>query len=156
MQLCPLKKNRAQTPRNGSARTLMAQQEGYVQLSEPAEVVERLPAASLVTFEPPANVGGSPPQYPTVPPMQSAPSTSYPNVGPPPPPLMTSTMSVGVPMDLNNDGRADAIGYDTTGDGKVDCITLTLPNPNPKPTQTPTLILTLTLTRWTASSCWAT
>ena len=62
--------------------------------------------------------------------MQSAPSTSYPNVGPPPPPLMTSTMSVGVPMDLNNDGRADAIGYDTTGDGKVDCITLTLPNPN--------------------------
>ena len=102
----------------------MAQQEGYVQLSEPAEVVERLPAASHVTFEPPSNFGATP-QYPAAaaaPPAQSAPGTSYPNVGPPPQPPMTSTMSVGVPMDLNNDGRADAIGYDTTGDGKVDCI----------------------------------
>ena len=89
-----------------------------MQLSEPAEVVERLPAASHVTFEPPSNFGATP-QYPTAAAAQSAPGTSYPNVGPPPPPPMTSTMSVGVPMDLNNDGRADAIGYDTTGDGKV-------------------------------------
>ena len=63
----------------------MAQQEGYVQLSEPAEVVERLPAASHVTFEPPSNFGATP-QYPTAAAAQSAPGTSYPNVGPQPPP----------------------------------------------------------------------
>ena len=115
----------------------MAQQEGYVQLSEPAEVVERLPAASHVTFEPPSNFGATP-QYPTAAAAQSAPGTSYPNVGPPPPPPITSTMSVGVPMDLNNDGRADAIGYDTTGDGEVDCIKLlgnVMPPAQPPPGQ---------------------
>jgi len=36
------------------------------------------------------------------------------------PPPVSTAMLAGVPMDLNNDGHADSIGYDTTGDGKVD------------------------------------
>lgn len=32
---------------------------------------------------------------------------------------MRSDLSTGMPIDLNHDSRADAIGYDTTGDGQV-------------------------------------
>ena len=108
--------------------------EDYVQLTEQAEVIERLPAAEAVTFEAVVTLntasavtpqpGGPPPS------MQPQPSggypTTYPTVGPPPssyaPP--PSEVKPGVPLDLNGDGKPDAMGYDTTGDGKVDTIKL--------------------------------
>ena len=110
--------NRTVTSKTRATGTTM---EGYVQLSEPAEVVERLPVASHVTFEPPPT---GLPSYPmAVSNVPNASGTRYPDVGLQLP-TMSTAMSAGVPMDLNNDGRPDAIGYDTTGDGRVDCIKL--------------------------------
>ena len=101
---------------------IMAQRDGYVQLSEPAEVVERLPPAAAITFAPPLQMedmpqGAAPAQQPMYPPV---PQTQYPTV----PTAAKQPDGQGVPLDLNGDGTFDAVGFDTNGDGKLDTIKL--------------------------------